>query len=69
MVDASTAKKALVAARKEAHKHGPGHLFRVPGFPGIFSDGRNWVVDVNERGQDWYFHDDGLVMEKRSWPE
>lgn len=68
MTSQAVAIKAFQAARKEAENHKPGLLFRVPGFPGIFSDGVEWVVDVNDRAQDWRVKGKDRLVKAR-WPK
>ena len=67
MVSMDVAHKALAAAAKVANGHKPGHLFRVPGFPGVYSDGQEWVIDVNDRGQDWRVKGKERLVKAR-WP-
>ena len=67
MVTLEVAQKALAAAHAQLDGHRPGWLFRVRGFPGVFSDGATWVVDVNERGQDWRVKGKERLIKAR-WP-
>ena len=67
MVAIDVAYKALAAAAEVANGHKPGHLFRVPGFPGVYSDGIEWVIDVNDRGQDWRVKGEERLIKAR-WP-
>lgn len=67
MVDLVMAIRALDSAREVAGYHKPGHLFRVPGFPGVYSDGKEWVIDVNDRGQDWRLKGENRLIKAR-WP-
>ena len=69
MVSIEVAERAFKAAQAQAHKHKPGHLFRVPGFPGVYSDGMMWVIDVTERTQDWRVKGQGNTrLIKARWP-
>ena len=67
MVSLEVAEKALARAREVENGHKPGHLFRVPGFPGVYSDGKEWVIDVNDRGQDWRLKGQTRLIKAR-WP-
>lgn len=67
MVSLDVAEKALAKASEVMGDHNPGHLFRVPGFPGVYSDGVAWVIDVNDRGQDWHVKGEKRLIKAR-WP-
>jgi hypothetical protein len=67
-MDRKTAERVFKRAQRHRKNNPmpPNRIFRVPGFPGAWSDGHTWVVD-SDGGQDWRIIDGH--MRKARWPK